>query len=546
MHQTGISKWPAAIPLLENGMSPLLILALFLPWQSQPPAKCSLSGTVVNSVTGEPLNKVDLRLEPLNRQATHVAVTQSDGEGRFALVDLDPGGYRLIGSRSGYFEMSYGARRPDSDGSVVRLESGQSLNGLNFKLTPSAVISGTVRDSDGEPLEGAHVTLASLTYRHGRPRVQGSDSTDTDDRGEYRFRGMAAGKYYIGVEPKEHGWDSVDHSASAGPMETSVPTMYPGVSDIGATAPIEVSTGRRVTGIDVTLLRSRVFRVTGRLVNGPTAGRLTLVLSDAKNAGMRDCSIRTSTRDAAGDFEFRGVPPGSYELTVGDQSLQGRTSVVVGASDLEDIRVTLSPGAEIKLRIVTEGAGKADVSGLRFALMTNGRGGFGPMPWETDKLTARNVPPDHYDLRFGGLPREAYVKSARAGETDVLADGLTVTGAGTIDIAIAVASDGGAVQGVVRDKNQQPVPGATILLAPDRRSRADLFKSTTSDQNGHYEFAAIAPGNYKLFAWEDVEPGAWEDSDFLKDYEKPGEKVVLEPGARASVDLHLAIRPDMQ
>jgi hypothetical protein len=55
-----------------------------------------------------------------------------------------------------------------------------------------------------------------------------------------------------------------------------------------------------------------------------------------------------------------------------------------------------------------------------------------------------------------------------------------------------------------------------------------------------------SPGNYKLFAWEDVEPEAWEDSDFLKDYEKLGEKVVLEPGARASVDLHLAIRPEAQ
>src|ERR1022692_3315711 len=259
-------------------MSPVLILAMFLPLQNQPLVKCSLSGTVVNSVTGEPLNKVDLRLEPLNRQATHVAVTKSDGEGRFALVDLDPGSYRLIGSRSGYFEMSYGARRPDSDGSVVRLESGQFLRpirncsvvrlesgqfliGLNFKLTPSAVISGTVRDSDGEPLEGAHVILANLTHRYGRPQVEGCDSTDTDDRGEYRFRGLAAGKYYIGVEPKSHGWDRVDHSVSAGPLETSVPTVYPGVSDIGTATPIEVSAGSRVTGIDVTLLRSRVFRV---------------------------------------------------------------------------------------------------------------------------------------------------------------------------------------------------------------------------------------------------------------------------------------------
>src|ERR1035438_7280076 len=61
-----------AILLLENGMSPLLILALFLPLQNKAPEKCSLSGTVVDSATGEPLSKVELRLQPLDAQATHV------------------------------------------------------------------------------------------------------------------------------------------------------------------------------------------------------------------------------------------------------------------------------------------------------------------------------------------------------------------------------------------------------------------------------------------------------------------------------------------
>ena len=528
-------------------MSPLLILALFLPLQDRPPEKCLLSGTVVDSVTGEPLNKADLRLEPLDRQATHVAITRSDAEGRFALVDLDAGSYRLKGKRNGYLEMSYGARRPYSDGSVVRLEAGQSLNDLKFKLTPSAVIGGPVRDSDGEPLEGAHIILASFTYEYGRPRVEGLDSMSTDDRGEYRFRGLAAGKYYIGVEPQSNGWDRVDHSANAGQSEASLPTLYPGVSDVALAAPIEVSTGRHVTGIDVMLLRSRVFRVSGRLVNTPAAGSVTVELRDPKNAGMRDYDLRTSTKSSAGDFEFRGVPPGSYELTVRGQSLHGRTSVVVGASDVEGVRVALAPGAEIRLRTVTEGADKPDLSRLDFFLTANGRSGFMPMPFESDRFTLKNVPPDHYSLKlFGSLLREFYVKAARAGETDVLADGLTVTGAGTVEIEIAIASNGAAVQGVVSDKNRLPVSGAIILLAPDRRSRADLFKSMTSDQNGHYEFAAIAPGDYKLFAWEDVEPEAWNDPEFLKDYEKQGEKVPLEPKVRATVNLHLATRPDRQ
>jgi hypothetical protein len=159
---------------------------------------------------------------------------------------------------------------------------------------------------------------------------------------------------------------------------------------------------------------------------------------------------------------------------------------------------------KIKLRIIAEGTDNPDVFGLNFFLTANGRSGFGPLPQETNKLTVRNVPPDHYDLELGGLHREFYVRTARAAETDVLVDGLTVTGAGAIDIAIPVAFDSGAVQGEFRDENQQPVSGATILLAPDRRSRADLYASTKSDQNGHCRDRHAEGAVYFYFAAMDA------------------------------------------
>jgi len=521
-----------------------LIFALLLPWLTPPAEKCSISGTVVSSVTGEPLNKVELRLEPVDRRVTHVAVTRSGAGGDFALADLDPGTYRLIGTRNGYLEMSYGARTPHGDGTLVRLETGQALNGITFKLTPSAVIAGTVRDSDGEPIENAHVTLGHVNYTFGGPRIEAYDNTDTDDRGEYRFRGLAAGKYYVEVDPKSQEWGQVDHSAKAGPAEIGVATLYPGVTDMALAAPIEVRAGKSVTGIDVTLVRSRVFHVTGKVVNASGAERLMVELRDAQNAGMTDYAMSTSTKDAAGNFEFRAVPPGSYEMTVTEALRWGKTSVVVGASDIAGVRVVLAPGAEIELRVTKEGSDKPVLTGLNFFFTANGRSGS-ILSLEADQSTIE-VAPDHYAVKIEGTAlRELYIKSARAGDADVLADGLTVTG-GNIGVDVVLAADGGVVQGVVRDKDQQPVAGATILLAPDKRSRADLFRSTASDQNGRYELAAIAPGDYKLFAWGEVEPHEWNDPQFLKDYEKQGEKVELQSSARSTVDLHLAVRPDSQ
>ncbi len=86
---------------------------------------------------------------------------------------LSRGGREGKGNRRGYVNMFYGARRPGSPGAPLRLEAGQSLGDLKFELMPSAVIAGTVRDSDGEPLENAQVTLGRFTYEYGTARVEG-------------------------------------------------------------------------------------------------------------------------------------------------------------------------------------------------------------------------------------------------------------------------------------------------------------------------------------------------------------------------------------
>jgi hypothetical protein len=107
-------------------VSRLLLLAIagsaVIHAQDKPPEKCSLSGTVVNSITGELLSKVSLALVPLGGANRVAFVTATDAEGRFSMVELEPGKYHLTAQRNGYLDTSYGARRPEGEGAILHLE----------------------------------------------------------------------------------------------------------------------------------------------------------------------------------------------------------------------------------------------------------------------------------------------------------------------------------------------------------------------------------------------------------------------------------------
>jgi hypothetical protein len=41
----------------------------------------------------------------------------------------------------------------------------------------------------------------------------------------------------------------------------------------------------------------------------------------------------------------------------------------------------------------------------------------------------------------------------------------------------------------------------------------------------------LAPGDYKLFSWENVESGAWKDTDFIQAYEGAGRRIRINEGS---------------
>ena len=133
----------------------------------------------------------------------------------------------------------------------------------------------------------------------------------------------------------------------------------------------------------------------------------------------------------------------------------------------------------------------------------------------------------------------------RSGEIDVLVDGLAVPSTGVVPVEIVTALASGVVDGNVLDHDEHPVVGATVVLVPEPnlRARADRFRKSTTDQYGQFELRSVPPGDYKLFAWEDVDDAAWLDPEFLKKYEKQGEAVSVEAKGHAAAKLHTVKEP---
>jgi hypothetical protein len=119
------------------------------------------------------------------------------------------------------------------------------------------------------------------------------------------------------------------------------------------------------------------------------------------------------------------------------------------------------------------------------------------------------------------LNPNAYVADIRQSGMSIYDDGLGIGFQNIQPLEILVKTDGGAVEGTVHDSNQKPVAGATVVLLPPMQHRQNpaLFKTATSDASGHFSLIGIRPDEYKLLAWDSILPGAYMNSDFIKQYE---------------------------
>jgi len=137
--------------------------------------------------------------------------------------------------------------------------------------------------------------------------------------------------------------------------------------------------------------------------------------------------------------------------------------------------------------------------------------------------------------------RDTYLRSIKLNSREVLNDGFEFNVEPDARMEIVVGIGTGTLSGVVNEDAQTPSINTTVVLVPDsaRRGRVDAYKTATTDISGKFQIDQIAPGDYRAFAWNDVDDGSWLDPEFMRRYEDRGLAVHIEEGKMASVALQL-------
>jgi hypothetical protein len=445
----------------------------------------------------------------------------------------------------------------------LTLANGQKLTQIVFKLTPQGVVTGHVVDQDGEPLARVQIQCMRFVYQRGKRQLQGADGSMTNDLGEFRLFDLSPGKYVVSARYLSQGMYMNSRERVVGSpqavqaAEEGYPTLYyPNAMNPESASQIEVTPGAQIHGVDMTLVSIRTVRVKGH-VNVSTASQqrqntmLMLSLRDSgANIGLTFGPPANVARvfDAKGNFEIRGVAPGSYYLTGNyvdnGQRYSARIPVDVGNSTVEGIEVNFQPPAEIKGRIVVEENGDLKGAGLNIILQPKSTGpmmgGTGGQMKEDLTFKLSNIGPDPYDINVFGFPEGFYLKSIRIGDQDVTETGADFTrGVPAGEMTVVINPNGGQIEGTVQNAKSENAVGATVTLIPDEshRSLTWLYKTSNTDQNGHFTVTGLRPGEYKIYAWEDIEPGSYQDPDFMKPHESSGKAVSIKESAHETVQL---------
>ncbi len=413
----------------------------------------ALEGRVIDA-RGQPIADAELWVTPAGARSPFRGLFRREEEpaarsgldGWFRVADLAPGqAVDLQVVRRGYG----GAEVP---GVVPPAEP------VTVTLQPAVRVSGRVVDPDAKPVAGAEVFLMAERQRGGYSGSSFAGRATSDDEGRFLFTDVDPGT--LRVSARAVGRQAAELTG------------------------VQAVAGKDVADLELVLAPGAA--VEGRVVDGegrPVAGAFVEPVEERSVRSFRISA--NATADGDGWYVLDGLPTGPRSIAAEDG--QGRRGVgeldVRAGENRLDIRLT--GGAEVTGRVVD--AEGAPVAGAEVMLLAGGRG------WTRRQATTGG----DGSFRFEGVEDGEYrVRASKQGHATAESEPLRVAGAPVGGLEVRLQA-GGAIVG--RVLGLEPDALARVEIGAGRAQAMD-YKSTRVDYEGRYRIAAVAPGEWRVWA----------------------------------------------
>lgn len=408
--------------------------------------EASVAGIVVDK-NGRPVAHAPLEIR--TDEARVLANKRSEADGSFRFGGLDGGSYQLLVDRLG--EGLAGGKLAKS----VTLQPGEDLRDirLSYDFELGGTISGRVTNLQGEPVEGARVGGS-----YPEDQLVGAE---TGSDGRYILREIRGGPVHVSAGHPDFGYAKIDAVVGAENADL------------------------RLQGVGV---------IAGRVVDARTGDAIAAFeLAHHPGEGSEEIGdyAYETIENETGEFLIDSVRPGTNSVHA---QAKGFLSTWIDVPNVQagetrkGVELRLDPAAAIE-GIVTDSRGKP-ISGARVFDWWR-QGSF--------RLDSAWSATTDYDGKFYIDTLSPLVTEIWATHQDYLDGSVAVSLIpGQSSEVTIVLRDGGVIEGVVRVGG---VPAAGFGVSTDDRASMTWRRAASTDSNGAYRIAGIAPGIVKVGAY---------------------------------------------
>lgn len=489
----------------------------------------TVSGSVVNSVTGEPIRRALVTVGG--------TLTFTGADGRFEAQNVPESTPMVSAQKPGYFDC---AERCHAGGAVKQIDLHSDKDDVLLKLTPEAKIQGHVVDDTGEPVSNIQVSAEAERIFNGRKQLQQVRGGMTDENGNYEITELQPGSYRI--ETEAHPTFFAMFMGKNSPRPEMYPRrFYPDTGDESAALMLDVKGGQTAEA-DFTLKPVPAFRISGSIAPGSGGTYVTAEKGQGDGEGQVPFQIRPGTNQfiipyiAAGPWRlhFMRTPmmqPGQAE----PQQLYAEEDVNVASADIKNLQVLMEPLPSVSVEISGGSAEDAQQLQVQFIARDGSRGMYqasrqrGP----ESPLQFLNVRPGRYGVVV--WTGNQCVDTITAGNVDLTRDDFVVSaGAQSQAIQIGLGNDCATLQVSVRQQELSRMM-TVILLSRSRKAEPLVMGGT-----GSFAFSHLAPGDYEVFAFSNADGLEYANPEVMRQFS--GQEITLEPGQQATVTVNVIER----